>query len=50
MFLSFQAAKIWQYSGYIEIFKNAMLWKRFSKTFVLGLSSAFAKQRKQNFL
>ena len=44
MFLSFPAAKIWwQYSGQICFF-NATLWTRFFKTFVSGVSSAFAKQ------
>ena len=40
MLLSFAAAKIWlQYSGQ-KWFFNAMLWKRFFKTFVWGLSPA----------
>ena len=49
MLVSVSAAKIWwQYSGQM-CFLNAMLWKRFFKTFVWGLSWAFSKQWKKKF-
>ena len=44
VFLCLPAAKIWwYYIGQICFFK-VMLWKRFFKSFVWGLSSAFIKQ------